>query len=85
MAKKGGYQIVDFMNENLTADGVVIPDVYETIEGNYNKALLLSGLVIGGAEKADVYAPAIVNGGDYTFAVYGGTITVADTDTVTFS
>lgn len=82
---KGGYQIVDLHGEALTDSAVIIPGIYENIEGNYQKPLLLSGVHVDGMERADVFAPAIIDGGNFTFAVYGGTITVTSDDAVTYT
>lgn len=82
---RGGYQIVDFHNENLSGSSVTIPGIYESIEGNHYKPLLLSGVVLDNVEKADVFAPADISGGNFNFAVYGGTISVTSDNGVTFA
>lgn len=84
--KKGGYQIVDFGGNNITADGVTIPGIHEIIEGNYNKPTLAAGLVIDGKECADTYVFFNSVGAGYSGRVYGlGDINITDADRVTFA
>lgn len=48
---RGGYQVLDIKNKDLTiGEATEITGTYETLEGNYRKAILLSNLVIGGVE-----------------------------------
>ena len=51
--KKGGYKIIDLKNTNLTLSGANIKGLYEEIESNYRKPILLSGIIINGYEYAD--------------------------------
>lgn len=53
----GGYKIINFKDVNLTSGGdkVEVKDIYSTIENNYRKALLLSGLVVDGKEYNDLW------------------------------
>ena len=96
MSIKGGYKIIDFKNTAITTGvGVVIKGIYESIENNYGKMTIASGLNIDGIEYPDT--PIFFNGGETN--VVGGLktawtdgatvvatiITVADTDTVTVS
>lgn len=52
---KGGYQILDLKNVELTSgEASSFPGSYETIEGT-RKAILVSGLNIGGTEYHDMF------------------------------
>lgn len=82
---KGGYQIIYFRGVNLTESAKTIPGIYESIKGNYHKPLLLSGIVLSDVEKADVFAVAETNSGNYVFSVYGGTLTVTAENSVTYT
>lgn len=82
---KGGYKIIDFRGVNLTESAKTIPGIYESIEGNYHKPLLLSGIVLSGVEKADVFAASETSAGNYVFSVYGGTLTVTAENAVTYT
>lgn len=82
---KGGYKIIDLHGKNISADAVTIPNIYEEIEGNYYKPLLLSGIVISDIERADVFISVISNSGNYVISIYGGTITITPENTVTFT
>lgn len=83
--KKGGYQIIDLQNKNFVlGTGQVVSGVYSLIEGT-RKPLLLSGISIAGVEYHDTFVELTVSNTSYTGTVYGKTITIADTDTVTFA
>lgn len=82
---KGGYQIIDFHGVNITGSAKTIPGIYESIEGNHHKPLLLSGIVLSGIGKADVFAAAETDAGNYKFTVYGGTLTVTAENAVTYT
>ncbi len=80
---KGGYQIIDLKNVELTSGtGTVFDGVYEKIEGT-RKPILVSGLNVGGTEYNDAYVQFTVSGSNYTTTIYGMTLTIADDDTVT--
>lgn len=86
--KKGGYKIIDLKDNDLKTsetNGITIDGLYEAIENSYRKPLLLSGLVIEGVEKNDVFVNPSVSGGDYTLETYGYTITVTSDDNVKIS
>lgn len=86
MSRKGGYQIVDFKNISLTADGkTTVAGVYEAIKVNYNKRLVVSGIVIGSTEYDDVTVDTVVVGTDFVFRAYGYKFVVASNDGVTVS
>lgn len=79
----GGYKIINLNNINITADGATVTGVYESLENNYRKALLLSGVVIENVEYADCYIMATVSDSNFTFIAYGKTFTVDNTDKIT--
>lgn len=82
----GGYKIVDLKNTNVTsADGATISGVYEALENNYRKTVMLSGIVIDGVEYADVYVAPTVADSNYTFTAYGKTFTVTNADKITIA
>lgn len=86
MSRKGGYQIVDFKNTSLTADGkTTVAGVYEAIKVKYNKRLVVSGIVIGSTEYDDVTVDTVVVGTDFVFRAYGYKFVVASNDGVTVS
>lgn len=82
---KGGYRIIDFKDTPLVIEGatMMIEGIYESVEGNYRKPLLLSGLVINGVEKPDVFAMPLVVGDVIAFmGIYGANISIQNTDAV---
>lgn len=82
---KGGYKIINLgdtvLDVSVTA-GVVIPGIYEQIQNNYRKPLLLSGINISGAQYNDAFVMATATTNLVTINVYGYTITINSTDTV---
>lgn len=84
----GGYKIVDFHNTNLVTGAetpVTISGVYSEIENNYRKAILISGLVIDGVEKASSFVECVQGDNSCTLSVYGKTITVSSLDVVSIA
>lgn len=81
---RGGYQMVDFRGISISSTAVTIDGVYETIEGNYYKPLLLCGINISGVDKNDIFVELGTNNSNYTFDVYGGTITITKDNMITF-
>lgn len=80
---RGGYQIIDLKNKPLTSGvGMVYPGVYDIVEGT-RKAILVSGLNVGGTEYKDTYVDFIVTGTAFTGTIYGKSIKIEDTDVVT--
>lgn len=80
---KGGYQIIDLKNKTLTSGvGMVFDGVYNKVEGT-RKPILVSGLNVGGTEYHDSFVDFTVAGTAYTGTIYGKTIKIEDTDTVT--
>lgn len=82
--KQGGYQIIDLQNLSLSATAVNIPGVYEKIEGT-RKAILLSGINIGGVEYHDTFIEVTVDSGNYIATVYGKTLTITSDDNITIA
>lgn len=83
---KGGYQIVDFKDTNITTGTpVVITGVYSAIENNYRKPILIAGITIDGVEKADCFVDCTLSDGSFTFSIYGKNATIANDDTVTLA
>ena len=74
MSLKGGYKIIDLKGVDVTKSTLMIKGIYESIESNYGKPLLISGIVIDGVEKDDVFVQATLNGTAYEFNIYGYTI-----------
>lgn len=84
MSKKGGYQIIDFKNLSLTVGNeTTVAGVYKVIEDNYNKRLVVSGIVIGSTKYDDVTVQVAVSGTSFVFNAYGYLFTVADDDGIT--
>lgn len=80
---KGGYQIVDFKDINITTTGVVIVGIYETIEASHRKALLASGITIDGVAYRDTWIDPTHADNNYTVTIAGHTVTITNDDTVT--
>lgn len=81
----GGYKIVDFKDINITtADGAVVTGIYEDIENNHRKAVMISGITIDGVQKNDCFVDCSIDEGSYKFTAYGKTFTVTAEDKVTF-
>lgn len=86
MSLKGGYKIIDFKDINLvTGTASTITGVYDAIKSNYRKAILISGIVIDGVEKADAFVELTVNTSNYVGSLYGKTLTITNADKVTVS
>ena len=83
--KHGGYQIIDLKNTKLTVGtGTKIDGVYDKIKST-RKAILISGLNVGGTEYHDTFVELTVSGTNYTGTIYGKTITISNADLVTVS
>lgn len=80
---KGGYKIVDLKKTTIdTENGTTISGIYEALENNYNKAVLLSGIVIDSIEKPDIFVTVTVADSTYTITAYGKTYTITSDDLV---
>lgn len=92
MSEKGGYKIINFsgmLKKVGVAESVNIPGIYEAIEDNYGKALLLAGLAVEVSEGSvveynDVFANPIISSTSFVFNIpeYSLTITVESDDDV---
>ncbi len=77
---KGGYQIVDLKSVPLTyiedtpSNSFIVEGVYEQIEGNYGKPLLLSGFVLNGTSYPDQWIKTTMVGSDYNITVAVGNL-----------
>lgn len=70
----GGYAIISLNDE----------DIYEKIERNLYKPILLTDIVINGIEKNDVFTTAYVEGTNIVFKdIYDKDITISDDNSVT--
>lgn len=70
----GGYVIISLNDE----------DIYEKIERNLYKPILLTDIVINGIEKNDVFTTAYVEGTNIVFKdIYDKDITISDDNSIT--
>ena len=81
MSRKGGYKIIDLKGLDFSTNKV-IDGIHESIEDNYGKPLLFSGIVIDGVEKDDVFANVVVNGDGYDVTLYDETLHISNVDVV---
>lgn len=95
--KKGGYKIIDLQSYGKKVDlsedsvfGMVFDgtsgNIYEDIEGSYNKALLISGIIIDGVEKNDVFVSEykVINA-NYQLSIYGYKLIIQDDNSIDIS
>lgn len=94
MSKKGGYIIIDLKNIDLNSidsDGGtynwsnnsgLLPDLYNVLEQNYFKQVLVTGIKINGIERNDFITTIYLNGTSYSFNVYGFTVNIVDKETM---
>lgn len=63
----GGYKMISLNDVNIipNGDAVTIKGIYEKIEHNYRKPVLLGGLTINGVERADRYITFSVDDSDF--------------------
>lgn len=82
---KGGYQIIDLGNKEITTGvGMLIDGIYDKIEGT-RKALLISGLNLDGTEYHDTFVELHVEGSAFLGTIYGKNLNIEDTDVVTIT
>lgn len=79
-----GYQIISLRDTPFVTGGatMMLDGIYDQIESNNRKPILLDGIVIDGIEKNAVYTQVTVDGSNFVFNVYGKIITITDTDAV---
>lgn len=84
--KRGGYHVIDFGDVNITTDGgATIAGIYESIEGSYRKAILVSGVTIDGVEQRDTFVNPVSADNNFSFLAYGKTFTIANDEKVTIA
>lgn len=84
--KRGGYHVVDFGDVNILTDGgATIAGIYESIEGSYRKAILVSGVVIDGVEQRDTFVDPVPAENNFSFTAYGKTFTITNEEKVTIA
>lgn len=82
----GGYKIIDFQDNNLTTETpVVITGIYDSLENNNRKAIMVSGITIDGVHKNDCFVDCSVDNSSYTFTAYGKTFTITNEDSVSIA
>lgn len=79
-----GYQTISLRNIPFETSGatMMLEGIYDQIEGNNRKPILLDGIVIDDIERNAVFTQAVVNGSNFEFNVYGKKIIITDTDAV---
>lgn len=94
MSKKGGYLIIDLKNIDLNSiysvggtydwsnNSGLLPDLYNVLEQNYFKQVLVTGIKINGIERNDFITTIYLNGTSYSFNVYGFTVNIVDKKTM---
>jgi len=82
---KGGYKIVDFKGNSLSDTAVTMNGMYAQIVDDYNKTIMVSGVILSGELQDDAYVSVKVGDGYVELSVYGGVITVNDNDEITFA
>lgn len=83
---KGGYQIVDFRDVNITSEaGAVITGIYESIESTYRKALQVERVTLDGVEKRACFVDCEAGEGNFSFSAYGKTFTITPDDKVSIA
>lgn len=85
-----GYQIVSLKNINIPTDGtsVHIDGIFNAIEGNHRKPIMLSDIVLDVVERSSRYVEFVVRDGHYAgyLAISGDVnvrIEITDEDMIT--
>lgn len=79
---KGGYKIIDLQKK---ASGSTIKGIYEAIESNLYKPILLENIVISGNEVANQYVEVSISGTDFILKNDTIKVTIDDDDVVTIA
>lgn len=87
MSKKGGYLIIDLKNYDLLTiveDSSALPikyckELFQLLEQNYNKQVLISGITINKIEKNDCVVNVYYYDTYYVFDLYGLRIQLSTT------
>ena len=82
---KGGYQLVDFKNIDLTdgAPAILIPGVRESIDNSNSKMQIITGFKFATVSRPDFPAYFFSTGGNNVAARTFGTISDTNPDTFT--
>lgn len=82
----GGYKIIDFQDINIdTTNGATVIGIYDNIENNHRKAIMISGITIDNVQKNDCFVDCSVSDSSYVFTAYGKTFTITNEDKVTIA
>lgn len=81
---KGGYLIINLQGNAITANtSFTVNGIYNRLEGNYGKAILLTNYIRDGIEQPDVFASChIENTGIRLLFGSSTVLTVSANDTV---
>ena len=84
---KNGYKVIDLELEEITsARGLYKEGIYEAIEGNLGKPLMLAGINVGGTEyPAAAFIQPYVVGDDFMFNAYGYNFDVTSSDFIQYA
>lgn len=80
---KGGYKIINFKGVNITTDNsttTTIKGVYEALEENYGKPILISGLKNDTVEINEFYSKFDVSGDDFVSVIGANPIDETSTE-----
>lgn len=79
-----GYQIISLRNTLLYTGGatMMLDGIYDQIESNNRKPILLDDIIIDDIERPAVYACRKIVGDAFVFDIYGKRLTITDTDAV---
>lgn len=92
---RGGYKLVDLNGHALTTgEALTIKGIYESIEGNYHKMTVVTGLTLDNVELNDTPVTLVKSGNEFKglmnpqiaagkLAVLE--VTIANTDTITIT
>ena len=72
---KGGYLGINLGGANLASSGssITVEGIYNKLEGNYGKPILLGGLVINSVEFIPLMVTCTTSGGNYILSFIGST------------
>lgn len=83
---RGGYKIIDLKDAQLTVETPqAIDGIYESIESNYRKAIMLSNITLAGIKHANTFVEVTTSGSNLVISVYGYTLTITEDDVVTIA
>lgn len=80
--KKGGYQIIDMKGVDAVTNPQTVAGIYAAIEGNYNKPVILTGIVVNAVEYDDAAVQFRVVGQTFVCSAYGYSFTVNAQDKI---